>query len=64
MKTGLDIMAERGMDMSAKQWDEKDFNNARLPMVVECRSCTSTLALPTAILDEENYTYCSEECCF
>lgn len=29
-----------------------------LPLVVSCTNCESTLLLPGAYLDDENYTYC------
>lgn len=31
-----------------------------LPMVVECKCCTMTMALPSAFIDEDNYAYCSD----
>ena len=30
-----------------------------LPMIVECRCCGMTMALPSAFIDNECYTYCS-----
>lgn len=29
-----------------------------IPMIVECRCCTTTLAIPNAYIDDEGYTYC------
>lgn len=60
MKTGMGLMAERGINMTAENWSEQDFRDAKLPMVVQCRDCTSTLALPCAFIDGENYTYCCD----
>ena len=29
-----------------------------LPMIVHCTYCETTMALPSAFIDEEGYTYC------
>ena len=39
--------------------DANWFINRGLPMVVECKCCQMTMALPNAFIDEEGYTYCS-----
>ena len=31
-----------------------------LPMVVKCTCCEMTMASPSAWIDEEGYTYCSD----
>lgn len=31
-----------------------------LPMIVGCTCCGSTMALPTAYVDDDDYTYCKE----
>ena len=42
------------------------FAEQGLPMIVECKCCTMTMALPNAYIDSAGYTYCSdcswEEC--
>ena len=30
-----------------------------LPMIVSCTCCGMTMALPSAYVDEDGYTYCS-----
>ena len=37
------------------------FAKNRLPMIVECECCGSTMALPSAFVDDNGYTYC-EQC--
>ena len=34
------------------------FAERGLPMIVHCSCCESTLALPSAMINEEGYTYC------
>ena len=31
-----------------------------LPMIVECKCCTMTMALPSALIDDEGNVYCSD----
>ncbi len=35
------------------------FFERNLPMIVECSCCTTTMALPNALIDEEGNIYCS-----
>lgn len=35
------------------------FVNRNLPMIVECTCCTMTMALPSAMIDDDDYIYCS-----
>lgn len=37
------------------------FLERRLPMVVECSQCETTMALPNAIIDEDGNAFC--HCC-
>ena len=37
------------------------FAERSLPMIVECSECEMTMALPSAIIDEDGYILCS--CC-
>jgi hypothetical protein len=64
---------ERRMEMKKfKDWFEENhegfpegnisgewFVEHNLPMIVECRCCTTTMALPNAMIDEEGYLYCT-----
>jgi len=36
------------------------FKENHLPMVVRCCCCEMTMALPSAYIDDEGYTYCSD----
>lgn len=36
------------------------FRKNGLPMIVACKSCEMTMGLPSALLDENNNTYCTE----
>lgn len=36
------------------------FAERGLPMIVECTCCGSTMVLPSAYVDDEDYTYCKE----
>ena len=36
------------------------FFENHLPMIVECCCCGMTMASPSAWIDEEGYTYCSD----
>jgi hypothetical protein len=36
------------------------FQENRIPMVVRCTCCEMTMASPSAWIDDEGYTYCSE----
>ena len=38
------------------------FAERNLPMVVSCACCDSTMALPSALIDDEGYTVCAS-CC-
>lgn len=38
------------------QW----FNDHGLPMIVHCTCCESTMVLPSAFIDENDYAFCQE----
>lgn len=35
------------------------FTENNLPMIVSCTCCGSTMALPSAMIDEDGHIYCS-----
>ena len=40
------------------------FMERGLPMIVECTNCGTTMALPSALIDDDDYIYCSTcGCC-
>lgn len=51
-------------EVSGKDLSDTELHNGNwfmersLPMVVSCTCCESTLLLPGAYLDDENYIYC------
>lgn len=48
-----------GKDISEqKTFSDEWFAERSLPMIVECTCCESTMALPSAFIDEEDYLYC------
>lgn len=62
MKTFFEYMAERGIEVPEKEIPGSWFSEHGYPMVVRCACCDMTLALPSALIDDEGYTYCSREC--
>lgn len=42
--------------------DGEWFAERGLPMIVECTCCSTTMALPSAMIDDDDYIYCSN-CC-
>lgn len=38
------------------------FAERGLPMIVECTCCGTTMALPSAMIDDDDYIFCSN-CC-
>lgn len=49
----------RKADMPKGNIDADWFVERGLPMIVECSCCTTTMALPNAMLDDEGNIYCS-----
>ena len=35
------------------------FSQRDLPIIVQCRCCDMTMALPCALIDDDGYVYCS-----
>ena len=50
-----------GEELPQDSINGKWFAEKHLPMVVRCACCSTTMALPSAYLDDEDYAYCS--CC-
>jgi hypothetical protein len=63
MRTGLEVMEAKGMDVSQESWDGNDFARAGLPMVVACINCEMTMAFTSAmVLDDEVGTIRCRSC--
>ena len=61
MKTFKDWLAENRPEVKIP--NEKEipmtwFNENRLPMVVACTCCTSTMVIFNAFIDDNGHTYC------
>lgn len=52
------IWEEMGIEMPQGQIGGDWFTDHHLPMIVECCCCCSTMALPSAMIDEEGNIYC------
>ena len=63
MKSGMQILKERadaaGITLG-KSINGQVFVDLGLPMVVACKCCGMTMSLPSAQVDEEGYTWCSD----
>lgn len=46
-------------DLPADSINAGWFFDRNLPMIVECACCGMTMALPSALIDDEGYTVCS-----
>lgn len=63
MKTGMEIIKEYADEAGITLGETIDgsvFNQLGLPMIVSCKCCESTMTLPSAIIDDEGYTYCTD----
>ena len=49
---------EKGIEMPQGEVPGSWFTQHHLPMIVQCTCCHSTMALPSAMIDENGYTYC------
>ena len=54
------LKANRNIEMPKGDVDAGWFFEHDLPMIVECKCCLMTMALPNAFIDNEGYTYCSD----
>lgn len=60
MKTFFDWYKDvsGGQEPPQKEITEEWFRERGLPMLVDCTCCGATMALPTAYIDEDGYTFC------
>ena len=60
MKTIEQYLKEkRGIEMPKGEINGTWFAENGLPMVVSCTCCGMTMALPSALIDDEGYIYCA-----
>ena len=52
------LKEERGIEMPAGEVNGEWFMQNRLPMVVSCSCCETTMVLPSALIDDDGSIYC------
>lgn len=60
MKTFKEWLRECGEEMPEGNINGGWFAERGLPMIVECTCCGTTMALPSARIDENDYTFCAD----
>lgn len=53
------IKEEFDIEMPKGTINSSWFTENNLPMIVSCTCCGSTMALPSAMIDEDGHIYCS-----
>lgn len=53
------IKEEMGIEFPEGNINGSWFAEHGLPMIVSCTCCGSTMALPSAMIDEDGHIYCS-----
>ena len=53
------LKVEYGIDMPEGNINGAWFAVNNLPMIVECTCCGSTMALPSAMIDDNDIVYCT-----
>ena len=60
MKSFNEYVTNQGIKMPEGNIPGTWFAKNRLPMVVRCCCCDMTMASPSAWIDDNGYTYCSD----
>ena len=60
MKSFYDYAKQRGIEVPEKEISGAWFSQHGFPMVVRCACCEMTMALPSAWIDDEGYTFCTD----
>ena len=60
MKSFTEYVRDRGIDIPEKEIPGSWFSQHGYPMVVRCACCEMTMAIPSAWIDNDGYTYCSD----
>lgn len=55
------ILEEMGIEMPKGNINGSWFAENELPMIVECSCCGTTMALPSAMIDDDGFIFC--HCC-
>ena len=60
MKSFTEYVRDRGIEIPEKEIPGNWFSQHGYPMVVRCACCEMTMAIPSAWIDDDGYTYCSD----
>lgn len=60
MKSFFEYVRARGIDIPEGNIPGEWFSKHGYPMVVRCACCEMTMAIPSAWIDDEGYTYCGD----
>ena len=60
MKSFFEHVQRRGIEIPEGNIPEEWFIYYGYPMIVRCTCCQMTMALPSAFIDDEGYTFCSD----
>jgi len=60
MKTVNEWLRENGCGEIPAKADGKWFAKHNLPMIIACKCCGMTMAMPNALVDDKGYTYCRD----
>lgn len=60
MKSFIEYVRDHGIDIPEKEIPGNWFSQHGYPMIVRCTCCEMTMAIPSAWIDDDGYTYCSD----
>ena len=60
MKSFTEYVRDRGIEIPEKEIPGSWFSRHGYPMVVRCTCCEMTMATPSAWVDDNGYTFCSD----
>lgn len=60
MKSFFDYVREQGIEIPERTISGEWFHEHGFPMIVRCCCCDMTMASPSAWIDKQGYTYCSD----
>ena len=60
MKNFYEYAANRGIKVPEGNISGEWFHANHFPMVVKCYCCEMSMALPSAYIDDDGYTYCPD----
>ena len=60
MKNFIQYVKDHGIEVPEKNIPGEWFSKHGYPMVVRCCCCEMTMAIPSAFIDDDGYTYCTD----